>query len=1161
MKTVLKLTLLILCLALLAGVAVFLVFKLQWPWWSGFSLFAGMLGIIVAFLFLRRYLLRQREQGFVRRVVELDDAAIHAAPIHERQQLQDLQERWKTAIDRLNDSYLRKKGNPLYVLPWYLVLGETGTGKTSAINNARLSSPVAGIDRSGAMASTKNCDWWFFKEAIVLDAAGRYAIPLNEGQDQEEWEKFLSLLARYRRREPLNGLIVTVAADTLLAGEANRLREDGQNIRKRIDQLMRVVGAKFPVYLLVTKMDLVYGFIESFDTLPRDEKQQVMGCLNRSMTPYWHEFLDRAWTATSRRLRDLRLHLLGQSAAPDPAALVFTSEFDRLRPGLQIFIQAVFEENPYQETPLPRGLFFSCATQEGRPQSAYLEQTGRPERAEEGIVPKKEKGIFLTDLFKTVLPGDRFLFRPIAEFIRWRRLTNSMGLMAWLLICLACCGFLTISFLHNRTAIREFQNDFPTPPVLKKDLFSDLVQLEKLRIEINDMEKTNRYWILPRLGLTESLKIEEVMKQRFVQLFNGDVRRPFDHILMKRLADVTGHTSEDDLADYITYVVARVGILKTFVKSGNAVPSEVFKKSASDVLVLLHPGASQEIASLYADLFYTFLSWGDDKHTAQAHLEILQNALATLHQKTPDLHWLVRKWLPDASPVLARDFWGEPEGLGYEESEPVPGAYTNKGREHIQAFIEMVENALANPRILEKKKKDFWEWYTLQYMNHWSSMIRQFDHGAKTLQTWARKRNMATLMTTDRNPYFRLIEKVADETSWIDVSQRSAALAFVAELNAVIKLARSESQKEKGTLLAKLAGEKEQLSQKIRTGAEKGDGDINVMEKRFATAKIWKDYTDSLEKLSSVVISQETAFRTASDFFTPPADTSQQSNAFIYLAYSHCLKLTGLIQVKGDMTEVRRIVMGPITYLLQYCLADTACYLQRRWENQVLGGLQGAPQDKIAPLLFDPSGGSVWKYIEGPAKPFITKGKAGYVPRRASLGSGNDHSVPFTQDFLEFLNTGAEGAIGHQPEYLVHLETLPIAVNDGAVLHPHANLLTLQCSDGQTTLKNFNYPQKSSFRWLPDKCSDTTLSILFPDLTLTRVYRGKWGFPQFLTDFKDGNRTFTPEDFPEARAKLKRLNVSAIRLSYKINGARPIVQALKKAPSKAPQEIVPCIDH
>jgi type VI secretion system protein ImpL len=472
----------------------------------------------------------------------------------------------------------------------------------------------------------------------------------------------------------------------------------------------------------------------------------------------------------------------------------------------------------------------------------------------------------------------------------------------------------------------------------------------------------------------------------------------------------------------------------------------------------------------------------------------------------------------------------------------------------------MVENALANPRILEKKKKDFWEWYTLQYMNHWSSMIRQFDHGAKTLQTWARKRNMATLMTTDRNPYFRLIEKVADETSWIDVSQRSAALAFVAELNAVIKLARSESQKEKGTLLAKLAGEKEQLSQKIRTGAEKGDGDINVMEKRFATAKIWKDYTDSLEKLSSVVISQETAFRTASDFFTPPADTSQQSNAFIYLAYSHCLKLTCLIQVKGDMTEVRRIVMGPITYLLQYCLADTACYLQRRWENQVLGGLQGAPQDKIAPLLFDPSGGSVWKYIEGPAKPSS--------PRESGLCAATGFPGERERSFRP-LYTGFSGISQHRGRGRHRSSAgipgpsgdLPIAVNDGAVLHPHANLLTLQCSDGQTTLKNFNYPQKSSFRWLPDKCSDTTLSILFPDLTLTRVYRGKWGFPQFLTDFKDGNRTFTPEDFPEARAKLKRLNVSAIRLSYKINGARPIVQALKKAPSKAPQEIVPCIDH
>ena len=90
---------------------------------------------------------------------------------------------------------------------------------------------------------TRNCDWWFFEQAIILDTAGRYAIPVDEGRDKEEWQRFLNLLVKYRRKEPLHGLIVAISADKLLEATSEALGDEGYQIRRRIDELMRALGA------------------------------------------------------------------------------------------------------------------------------------------------------------------------------------------------------------------------------------------------------------------------------------------------------------------------------------------------------------------------------------------------------------------------------------------------------------------------------------------------------------------------------------------------------------------------------------------------------------------------------------------------------------------------------------------------------------------------------------------------------------------------------------------------------------------------------------------------------------------------------------------------------------------------------------------------------
>src|SRR6056297_2757148 len=134
----------VLILALAAGIALLVMVK-NLPWWVGAALGAGILGLFFAFLFLKRYLMRNRERKFVQQVIAQDSQAIEQAPRHERRQLQEMQEKWKASVDLLRQSNLKKQGNPLYVLPWYMVLGEAGSGKTTAIKNAKVNSPVSEV--------------------------------------------------------------------------------------------------------------------------------------------------------------------------------------------------------------------------------------------------------------------------------------------------------------------------------------------------------------------------------------------------------------------------------------------------------------------------------------------------------------------------------------------------------------------------------------------------------------------------------------------------------------------------------------------------------------------------------------------------------------------------------------------------------------------------------------------------------------------------------------------------------------------------------------------------------------------------------------------------------------------------------------------------------
>ena len=678
---VLKIFLIIAALILITLVVFGVVLSLDWPWWVGLFILLGLVGIGIGLLFLWKIWLRRREQRFVDQIVEQDESRIKELTEREKQQGKELQDRWKEAIEALRSSHLKKYGNPLYVLPWYLVIGESGSGKTTAIKSARLSSPFVEVKHTSGISGTKNCDWWFFEQAILIDTAGRYAIPVDEGRDKEEWQRFLTLLTKYRKKEPLNGLIVTVAADKLVKEPPEVLEQDGKNIRRRLDELMRVMGARFPAYVMVTKCDLIQGMTQFTEHLPDTGLDQAMGYINPDLSKDVNAFMDHVMTSMGERLRDLRLLLLHESRPKiiGPGLVLFPEEFENLKAGLGAFMRGAFQENPYQETPLLRGLYFSSGRQEGSPYSHLLKSLGLIEETE--VLPGTDKGLFLHDFFGRILPRDRHLFAPTQRAIEWRQVTRNLGLSAWIVLGVALCGLLSFSFVKNLRTIRTFSNEFSRPIALTQEVLPDLMTMERFQQTLLKVEDQNRRWWIPRFGLKESERVERELKDMYCRQFQTGILGPLDKDMAARMTGFSASTPGRVIGEYAAHLARRINLVKARLQSQDLAALQKKPQPAYGPSTLLtdSPGLS-EASTRFAGINLYYLLWDADSNQLNQEMSNLQTWL----QRMVSLPGLDLKWLvdwenahTDGSSFDPREFLGRQSAVARRE-RCGPGLHTQR---------------------------------------------------------------------------------------------------------------------------------------------------------------------------------------------------------------------------------------------------------------------------------------------------------------------------------------------------------------------------------------------------------------------------------------------------------------------------------------------------
>ncbi len=1141
-------------IALIALLVVGLVLLLDWPWWTGFFFVLFFLGIAIGIYLLRKMLSRRREKQFVDQIVSQDDLLLKGMADREKEQARQLQASWTEAIDTLKRSHLRKFGNPLYVLPWYLVIGESASGKTTAIKGAGLSSPFAEATRVSGLSGTRNCDWWFFEQAIVIDTAGRYAIPVDESRDKDEWRSFLSLLGKYRKKEPLNGLIVTIAADKLLGGSPEELEREGLQIRNRIDELMLSIGSKFPVYVVVTKCDLIKGMTQFSDKLPGSVIKQAMGMVTPQISKVPQTFWKQAIDTVSERISNLLLRILHDSGTKqlDPALILFPCEFERLAIGLGPFMAKAFQENPYQETPILRGLFFTSGKQEGTPYSHFLHKLGL--LGEKEVLEGTSKGMFLHDFFAKILPMDRGIFAPTRRVLEWRRLSRNLGLTSWVALVIAFCVLMSFSFVKNLSTMREVPKEFLESPIIRGDLLLDVVGLEQYQQAILKVEERNRNWWIPRFGLRESIDVEQQLKDNFTRQFHKSFLQPLDAKLATGMARFSLATPNQLISSHISHLVRRINLLNHRLKTEDQ--KTLFEMPEVSFLVMMSREQGNmipEIKKKMAGMYLYYLLWnGDDSQINLERNELQSWLKQVLAVKDFQLDWLV-DWAneqDDLQPVTLEEFWGGSKPGN--DAVAVPPAFTKKGKEHIDAFLQELEAALPDPGVIliARQKNDFASLYRSRFIDQWRDFAAGFPQGAERLAGLEEWLPVAQKMAGLSGPYFSLLDKMETELSF---AQGSEALpdwmALLYQHQAIREQAAVLAKAEGGALMAKAGLKSQSLIGKIESKLDTSVKEYS-MDNQLQAAKALLGYQKALKETLLLLVPRKTAFEAAAAVFNEEKSPLAAAKQAVSTMKSY------MTSGKEEENVFWNLLTGPVDFIWAFDRTEAACYLQERWEKEVYVEIQGIQdRQKIKQLLLDQDGFAT-QFIKGPAAPFISRNpRKGYYAVTAL-----DGQISFAPGFLDFLTRGVSVNRTSRPSYDVSIKGLPTGVNQEAFIKPHATHVELQCAGTTQKLSNFQFPIVKDFDWAPETCGDVVFEIEVSDLILTKVYRGSQAFPSFLYDFKTGKKTFYPRDFPDQRDALARLGIKYITVNYAFTGNKPVLELIEATPGAVPSRIAKCWD-
>ncbi|MFQ6549944.1 type VI secretion system membrane subunit TssM [Aestuariibius sp. 2305UL40-4] len=455
-----------------------------------------VLGVLYGIL-LVVFLIRWRKRR--KKAAELEEAMI---PQVVEGDAKELSERMTKAL-----ATLKKSGGAsyLYDLPWYVIIGPPGAGKTTALENSGLEFPLANKDEGGVIegfGGTRYTDWWFSEEAVLIDTAGRYTTQDSDAEaDSKSWTAFLELLKKARSDQPINGIILAFSVEDMLNSNEAELTRHAEIVRERLGEIHETLRVDFPVYVVFTKCDLISGFREYFSSFSLNRRKNVWGVTfqTKDRKEQTYDKVPQEFDQLVSRLSDEIIDRMNEEPDGISRIAIFglPGQMALLRDNVSDFLQRVFEPTRYKTNAILRGFYFTSGTQEGTPIDQVL---GAMSRGNEGgaftpaFMSGKGKSYFLHDLLRRVIFEERDWVSFDKKAVARRQILRAAAMGVIGVVTLGLLTAFGISYWQNATLLARAEGERQT--------YQNVARFEIQREVVSD---TDLRAILPYLNSLRSM--------------------------------------------------------------------------------------------------------------------------------------------------------------------------------------------------------------------------------------------------------------------------------------------------------------------------------------------------------------------------------------------------------------------------------------------------------------------------------------------------------------------------------------------------------------------------------------------------------------------------------------------------------------------------------
>ncbi|MDO5603701.1 MAG: type VI secretion system membrane subunit TssM [Paracoccus sp. (in: a-proteobacteria)] len=364
---------------------------------------------------------------------------------------------------------LRKSGGAsyLYELPWYVIIGPPGAGKTTALVNSGIEFPLKQAEPVQGFGGTRDTDFWFAEDAVLIDTAGRYVTQDSDAvTDKASWESFLGLLKRHRPNQPVNGVILAFSVADMLNADSASLNRHAEIVRARLAEIHQTLKVDFPVYVMFTKADLIAGFREYFASFSQSRRKLVWGTTFQTTDrkAITHEAVPQEFDRLVARLSDEVIDRLAEESDGISRIAIFNlpGQMALLRDNVAEFLRLVFMPTRFKTNAILRGFYFTSGTQEGTPIDQVLGALN-PVGGAGGITPAfmsgRGKSFFIHDLLKRVIFAESGWVSHDRRAVRRAFLLRSVAVSAVLLGTAGALAALGWSAWQNHRLVRTTQTE------------------------------------------------------------------------------------------------------------------------------------------------------------------------------------------------------------------------------------------------------------------------------------------------------------------------------------------------------------------------------------------------------------------------------------------------------------------------------------------------------------------------------------------------------------------------------------------------------------------------------------------------------------------------------------------------------------------------------